>query len=72
MKGGFNLKKVKLLFRYIMFFVIGNVIFNTIYSIIKVFTLNQIGGNEKYISNWLFSFKETLIIYAYFEKENNC
>lgn len=64
MKGGFNLKRIKLLFHYLIFFIIGNIIFNTIYSIVKVAVINSIGGYENYIDNWFLSFKETFLVYA--------
>ena len=57
------MKQLKILLNYFIFFIIGNIIFNTVYSIVKVLMINQIGGNEKYISNLLSSFKETILIY---------
>lgn len=64
MRGGFKVKKLKMFWNYFIFFIIGNVVFNTIYSAVKVIVINEIGGNEKYIDNWLLSFKETIFIYA--------
>ena len=52
------------MFHYLIFFIIGNIIFNTIYSIVKVAVINSIGGYENYIDNWFLSFKETFLVYA--------
>lgn len=57
------MKQLKILLNYFIFFIIGNVIFNTIYSIVKVFMINAIGGSERYSSNLILSFRETIIIY---------
>lgn len=51
---------------YIYFFelIVGNIIFNFIFSIIKTLTLNNIGAtNETFIENFKISFGETLIVY---------
>ena len=57
------MKNLKLICNYLIFFIIGNIIFNTIYSIAKVLLINYIGGHERYINNWILSFKETFLLY---------
>ena len=50
---------------YIFEFVIGNVIFNFIYSIVKTLVLKNIGAvNEIFVDNLKNSFTETFIIYV--------
>lgn len=49
---------------YIVELIIGNIIFNTIYSLIKTLTFKKIGAtNETFIKNFLSSFKETFIVF---------
>ncbi len=50
---------------YIFEFVIGNFIFNFIYSIVKTLVLKNIGAvNEIFVDNLKNSFTETFIIYV--------
>ena len=49
---------------YILELIVGNIIFNLIYSIFKTITLVNIGAmNEVFIKNFKNSFTETFIIY---------
>lgn len=49
---------------YILEFICGNIIFNFMYTLIKIITLNSIGAtNEDFIENIINSFTETFIIY---------
>lgn len=58
---------MKILKKYYIYFfelIIGNILFNFIYTIIKTLTFKNIGAiNETFIENLTVSFSETLIVY---------
>lgn len=58
------MKLIKNIFCYLLYFIVGNVLFNLIFSIIKTFIINIIGGKESYINTFILSFKETFLIYV--------
>ena len=58
------MKLLKKYYIYILELIIGNIIFNFIYAIIKTITLKNIGAiNETFIENMITSFTETFIVY---------
>ena len=58
------MKILKKYYIYILELIIGNIIFNIVYSIIKTITFKNIGGTtEVFIENMITSFSETLIVY---------
>lgn len=58
------MKFLKKYYVYILELIIGNIIFNLIYSIFKTITLVNIGAmNEVFVKNLKNSFTETFIIY---------
>jgi len=63
MKGGFKMKSIKNILPYLLYFIVGNLLFNLVFSIIKTLTVNIIGGNESYINTFISSFNETILIY---------
>lgn len=58
---------MKILKRYYIYFwelIIGNIIFNFVYTLIKTITLKNLGAiNENFTTNIITSFKETFIVY---------
>lgn len=58
------MKSIKNILCYLLYFIVGNILFNLAFSIIKAFTINIIGGNELYINTFISSFHETILIYA--------
>ena len=49
---------------YVVEFIIGNIIFNFVYAIIKTLTFQKIGAiNETFAENIITSFEETFILY---------
>ena len=60
---GYELGYINLLC-YLLYFVVGNTLFNLIFSIIKTFTINIIGGNESFVNTFVSSFSETFLIYV--------
>jgi hypothetical protein len=49
---------------YAIEFIVGNIIFNLIYTVIKTLTFQRIGAvNETFFKNIIGSFKETIIVY---------
>ena len=58
------MKWLKIHYIYAIEFVLGNIIFNFIFAIIKTLTLNSIGAiNETFIENFKISFVETFVVY---------
>ena len=58
------MKLFKKYYIYIFELIVGNIIFNFIFSIIKTLILNNIGAtNETVIENFKISIGETLIVY---------
>lgn len=58
------MKLLKKYYIYIFEFIVGNIIFNFIYAIIKTLTFKNIGAtNESFIENMPTSFIETFIVY---------
>ena len=57
------MKSIKNILPYLLYFIVGNLLFNLIFSIIKTLTVNIIGGNESYINTFISSFNETILIY---------
>lgn len=50
---------------FIIEYIVGNILFNIVFSIIKLFTLINLGATkEKLFNNLLMSFKETIIVYS--------
>lgn len=61
------MKALKKYYIYAIEFIIGNIIFNMIYAIIKTLTFHGIGAiNETFMNNMILSFAETFIIYSIF------
>ena len=58
------MKSIKNILCYLLYFVVGNTLFNLIFSIIKTFTINIIGGNESFVNTFVSSFSETFLIYV--------
>jgi len=57
------MKSIKNILPYLLYFIVGNLLFNLVFSIIKTLTVNIIGGNESYINTFISSFNETILIY---------
>lgn len=58
------MKLLKKYYIYISEFIIGNILFNFIYAIIKTLTFKSIGAmHETFIKNIITSFAETFIVY---------
>ncbi len=57
-----NQKKVAL--NYILFYIVGNVIFNIVFSTIKTVWVNAIGGRDLWLENLFISFQETILFYT--------
>ena len=58
------MKILKKYYIYVIELILGNIIFNFVYAIIKTFTLNKIGAvNENFIGNMKLSFTETFMLY---------
>ena len=49
---------------YISYFVLGNMIFNLIFSASKTAYINHLGGHEGFFESWRASFGETILFYA--------
>lgn len=50
---------------FIIEYIVGNILFNIVFSIIKSFTLINLGAiKETLFNNLLMSFKETIIVYS--------
>ena len=50
---------------FIIEYIVGNILFNIVFSIIKSFTLINLGATkETLFNNLLMSFKETIIVYS--------
>lgn len=61
------MKFLKKYYIYAIELILGNIIFNVIYAIIKTLTFHQIGAtNEIVTNNIISSFSETFIIYIVF------
>lgn len=58
------MKRVLGFLKYILYFIIGNVIFNLTFSVTKTIVINELGANEKFTELFIFSFKETNVIYS--------
>ncbi len=54
---------MKLVSYYLLYFIIGFIIFNVVYSLVKVTFINYLGANEAYLSVFLLGFKDNFIIY---------
>lgn len=58
------MKLLKKYYIYAIELILGNIIFNLIYTVVKTLTFHKIGAaNEKLINNLISSFKETIIIF---------
>lgn len=58
------MKLLKKYYIYIFELIIGNILFNFVYVIIKTLTFKNIGAiNETFAENMITSFSETLIVY---------
>ena len=61
------MKILKKYYIYAIEFIIGNIIFNSVYATIKTLTFYEIGAtNETFIENMISSFSETFMIYIIF------
>lgn len=61
------MKFFKKYYIYAIELILGNILFNIIFAIIKILTLHEIGAtNESFYNNMLSSFSETFIIYIIF------
>ena len=58
------MKKMKTFFRYMIYYVIGNISFNIIFAIVKTLVINRLGGQDILEKNLLTSFRETFVIYT--------
>ena len=59
------MKFKKAFFNYILYYVLGNVCFNAIFSITKTILINMLGAQEILLENFLSSFRETFIFYTF-------
>ena len=58
------MKLFKKYYIYILELIIGNIIFNFVFAIIKTLTLTNIGAtNETFVNNFKISFTETYLVY---------
>ena len=58
------MKFLKKYYIYAIELILGNIIFNIVYAIIKTITFHEIGAiNEKFVNNITSSFSETFIVY---------
>ena len=61
------MKFLKKYYIYAIELILGNIIFNTIYAIVKTLTFHTIGAtSETLMNNMISSFKETIIIFLIF------
>lgn len=58
------MRKVLGFLKYVLYFILGNIIFNLIFSATKTIVINELGANEKFTELFIFSFKETAVIYS--------
>lgn len=58
------MSRKKMILNYVFWFIIGNVIFNILFSIVKTIGINSLGGNSVFIENLLASLQETWIVYT--------
>ena len=59
------MKFLKKYYIYAIELILGNILFNTIYALVKTLTFHKIGAtNEMLIDNLISSFGETLIIFS--------
>lgn len=55
---------MKRFYYYLLYYIMGNIVFNLIFSAIKTIAINYIGGNEKLLDNICASYSETIIFYT--------
>ena len=61
------MKFLKKYYIYAIELILGNIIFNVIYTIIKTITFHEIGAiNESFVNNMKLSFAETFMLYIIF------
>lgn len=58
------MKRILGFLKYVLYFVIGNIIFNLIFSATKTIVINEIGAHERFSDNLSSSFGDTVIIYS--------
>ena len=58
------MKKLLFFFKLCIYFVLGNIIFNTIYSITEVIIVNNLGMHVNFINSYINSFTNNIYIYT--------
>lgn len=58
------MQKIKKYLTYLFQYIIGDTLFNLLFSIMKTCIINYLGAEEKFTTNLILSFRETFLMYS--------